>query len=133
MNVATATVTREQQMLAAWNDYADRATAAREAFDNPRLTLHQKMDVHKAAITAHQRFQTLFLAPTPVDLADESRKLNVEGFALLALVLGFVGLFLPDMINSFWPLAITFVVCAALGGWSVHYLGRLGHHIGRRV
>lgn len=123
----------EDRLLDAWDDYADKRLAAEAAMSDPDLHATQRMAFHKLAQDAYQRFMVVFGEPTPADLADESRKLTVEGFLLLALVAGFIGLFLPDLEEHFWPLALTFVAIAALGGWSVHYLGRLGRHIGRRM
>lgn len=94
-----------------------------------------RKQIHRS-IEAEKQFKAAFaalIAPTPPDLEQEAARLGAEGTALFIAVMAFVGLFLPDLRARFWSLAITFTTIAALGGWSVHYLGRLGQHIGRRM
>lgn len=133
MFIDTKSQPHEDRVLAAWDDYAAKRAAAEAAMSDPALHRTQRMATHTQAQDAYQRFVALFVAPTPEELRLESGRLFAEGFGLLMLVCGFVALFLPDLLASFWPLAITFTVCAGLGGWAVHYLGRLGRHIGRRM
>lgn len=137
MNTERAMTPAEQHGFDLYERFVDEARLHLRLIEDPKITNVQRSAQAQRMMKADKAWRdawtALILAPTPEQLRIESGRLFAEGLVLFTLVAGFVGLFLPDLLNSFWPLAITFVVCAALGGWSVHYLGRLGHHIGRRL
>lgn len=71
------------------------------------------------------------LSPPVTESEREHGRLACEGVLLFSLLAAFVGLFLPDLIATFWPLALTFSTAAILGGWLVHFAGRLAAFLGR--
>lgn len=122
-------------------DFAFEALAAEQRhfshlFATPGVDPKALREQLYRSIEAEKRFKALFAVlsdPTPPDLKQEAARLGAEGTALFIAVLAFAGLFLPNLLANFWPLAVAFAGVAALGGWSIHYLSRLRQHIGRRA
>jgi hypothetical protein len=127
----------EQRAFDLYENWVAEARMHARIVQDPKVTNVQRSAHAHRMLAADKAWQNawkaLLVEPTPEALRIESGRLTCEGLLLVSLVTGFVGLFLPDLLDSFWPLAVTFVVCAALGGWSVHFLGRLGRHLGKRL
>jgi hypothetical protein len=127
---------QEEVATAAWDDYALAAQRAQAAWGDSRYTSNDRRRMHERVIDAQARFADayrLLHEPTPEPLRLESGRLYAEGVALLSLIGLFVVLFLPDLEEHFWPLMIAIAGIASLGGWTTHYCGRLGRHLGRRL
>lgn len=133
MQIGDRAAEREARLHDAWDEYASLARQANDTFDDASATGDDRFRTFRAAQVAHEKFNRLFLEPTPAELEAESMKLTVEAFGLGALLMGFVGVFLPDLEANFSPLAITLLITAGLGGWTIHFLRRLAKHIGRRL
>ncbi|WBO22296.1 hypothetical protein [Sphingomonas abietis] len=126
---------QEEAADIAWENYAaavtefSRQVKAGEAHDRLRTQ-------HEATMQAETRWKRAYAAitePTPPTMQVESGRLTCEAFLLLSAIGAFVAFFLPGLGANFWPVVITFAVVAALGGWSFHFLSRLGSYLGGRL
>lgn len=101
---------------------------------DPHVDRDLLRDQISRAAAAERVFKDRFSGTHLPAVAEHERahgRLACEGVLLVSLLAAFVGLFLPDLIATFWPLALTFAAAAALGGWLVHFAGRLAAFLGR--
>ncbi len=123
----------EDAATVAWNEYAEAAQAAQAVWADPATTIGERSAAHQRAITAHELFKSAFLAPTPPNLTHDRNRLACEGAMLVIALAAFIGLFLPDLEATFWPLALTFAAVSLLGAWLHRFTSRLAAHLGRRL
>ncbi len=132
--VQAATVPVDDAADIAFEQFSAEQVRLADLMRDPHVDRDVLRDQLSRAAAAERLFKDRFSgtgSPMVTLREREDGRLACEGVLLISLLVAFVGLFLPDLIATFWPLALTFAAVAGLGGWSVHFAGRLAAFLRR--